>query len=276
MIWKEKQVSAPKNITEPLILHRGVWIHQEHSSLFWVVFYSTPVTQVLGFLQDDFTSAGQAPGSGAGGLGKWWYPCHLPSLSWACWRWPHVRLVYFDVLLGRERSVANWKKTITFSIPFSPLCQSRKVVEIWLPQLFGKRLVKTGGKTSTTNIDVVSALNSFDIADRIMMLLWYQYLTNGECYSPFQWLVWEEGPQNVLLYAGFAKVVFFSSPGRSQRNWLSTWRSVPSEGWSNPFISVTGLLLTHSLPEFMFWAWNYVIVHGSFQAVWMMKSAPYW
>lgn len=136
----------------------------------------------------------------------------LPSLSWARWRWPHVRLVYFDVLLGRERSVANWKKTVTLSIPFSPLCQSRKVIEIWLPQLFGKRLVKDwGGKTSTTSIDVVSALNSFDTADRIMMLLWYQYLTNGECYSPFQWLVWEEGPWNVLLYAGFAKVGVFSA-----------------------------------------------------------------
>lgn len=41
---------------QTLVLHQGVWTHQEHSSLFCVVFSSILVTQVLGFL--DFISAG--------------------------------------------------------------------------------------------------------------------------------------------------------------------------------------------------------------------------
>lgn len=137
----------------------------------------------------------------------------LPFLSWPHWHWLHARLVYFDVLLGRETSVASWRKTIILSVHFYLLCQSRDVTEKWLPQLFGERLMKarTEKQNSTTNTDVISALDSFDTADGIMMLLINHIMMNHvittsppPCYSPSQWLTWGKRPLN----AGFSHMVF--------------------------------------------------------------------
>lgn len=184
------------------------------------------VTQVLNFLQEDSSSAVQTPGACPGVLGNWWYSCHgtssLPFLTLLTLT--PCQTLYFDKFLDRGTSVANWRKTIILSIHFYPHCQSRNVTEVWLPQLFGERLMKARTKKPTTgNSDITLALSLWycrqncDVTDQSWYHneSWYQYLTFC-MYSPFQWLMQGKRPLN----AGFTQVGFFGSPARSQRNWL--------------------------------------------------------
>lgn len=60
----------------------------------------------------------------------------LPFLSWPHWHWLHARLVYFNVLLGRETSVASWRKTIILSVHFYLLSKQRCHREMIAPALW--------------------------------------------------------------------------------------------------------------------------------------------